>query len=187
MTTVVRTYLAYLATLALGYLVFALLGRADYRWRGKLSPLSVVLQVAVFALHANLSYLFLPAIWPAMPQLGQRPLLNALGLVFLGFGLAVALAAMAQLGLWRTVGQPRPGFQGSGLYRISRNPQIVGYGIALLGWGLLWPSLHMMGWLATYALMARWIVASEEEHLERKFGEAYHDYCRQVPRYLGFP
>lgn len=68
----------------------------------------------------------------------------------------------------------------------SRNPQLLGGFLAVIGVVVLWPSLYALGWAAMYGIMGHWMVLAEEEHL-RKQNEGYERYCRRVPRYFGFP
>ena len=73
----------------------------------------------------------------------------------------------------------------SGPYRITRNPQIVGGSLLVIGTTLLWPSWYALGWIALYGVVAHLMVITEEENLHRVFGEEYAQYCERVPRYLG--
>ena len=74
-----------------------------------------------------------------------------------------------------------------GPYKISRNPQILGGYLMVIGTVMQWPSLNAVVWLVMYGLIAHWMVITEEEHLYRIFGEEYQKYCSEVPRYLGVP
>jgi protein-S-isoprenylcysteine O-methyltransferase Ste14 len=111
-----------------------------------------------------------------------------LGILLMVIGLIVTVAAMD---LFRTfsrwVGNSTPGLQTKGLYRYSRNPQFVGYGLFILGFFIVWwNSLAWLGLLA-YAALAYAVTLVEEEHLIRTYGNSYREYCQQVPRYLGLP
>jgi protein-S-isoprenylcysteine O-methyltransferase Ste14 len=72
-----------------------------------------------------------------------------------------------------------------GLYRFVRNPMYIAMGLVLSGQAILFRSLR----LAAYALLAWWachafVVFYEEPTLRKKFGRAYSEYCRQVPRWI---
>ncbi|MBI4408473.1 MAG: isoprenylcysteine carboxylmethyltransferase family protein [Gemmatimonadetes bacterium] len=72
-----------------------------------------------------------------------------------------------------------------GLYRHTRNPMYVGVGLVLLGEAALYAS----GVLLAYALgvltaFHGFVLLYEEPTLRRKFGPAYDDYRRAVPRWL---
>ena len=72
-----------------------------------------------------------------------------------------------------------------GLYRFSRNPMYLGFGLWTLGIALLVNSIWML--LAVpigLVLTDRFVIASEERYLERKFGEEYLSYKRRVGRWL---
>jgi protein-S-isoprenylcysteine O-methyltransferase Ste14 len=75
----------------------------------------------------------------------------------------------------------------SGPYRVTRNPQLMGGALLIVGYIVLWPSWYALGWLALFAVMTHLMVLTEEEHLRRIHREGYERYCKQVPRYLGFP
>lgn len=164
------------------FLVFRVIVRRDYLNKKKLSPLSAILQVLVFAIHANLTYLFVPAEWPYLPSLPDNPVLNALAFVIFGFGLAVLLISWFKLGTETSFGQDRNRLNTSGLYGISRNPQLVGYGVLLFSVVILFFSWYAVGWMILYLLVCYFMVRSEEEFLARQYGDEYVQYCNDVPR-----
>lgn len=71
-----------------------------------------------------------------------------------------------------------------GLFAHIRHPRYAQLTLAFLGWALL------ANYLAGYVLFALWlptlpaIVALEERELRDRFGRAYEDYCRRVPRFV---
>ena len=72
-----------------------------------------------------------------------------------------------------------------GPYRYVRNPMISGVVFVLFGEGLLLLSRPHLGWALTFlAINAVYIPLLEEPQLEHRFGDAYRDYCRHVPRLL---
>lgn len=71
-----------------------------------------------------------------------------------------------------------------GVYRVSRNPMYLGllcWTMALacyLGGLAVWlVPLLLWGWLS------RFQIVPEEQALQRRFGEAYANYCRRVRRW----
>jgi protein-S-isoprenylcysteine O-methyltransferase Ste14 len=72
-----------------------------------------------------------------------------------------------------------------GVYAHSRNPMYVGNLLLIIGicvtsnsWGCVGIAVPFF----TFAYLA--ITAAEEDYLRRNFGEAYEQYCRDVPRFL---
>jgi protein-S-isoprenylcysteine O-methyltransferase Ste14 len=61
----------------------------------------------------------------------------------------------------------------SGPYRFTRNPQVVGWGLALLGAALAGRSARALLLVAAFFLVHWSYLATEERHLERTFGEEY--------------
>jgi protein-S-isoprenylcysteine O-methyltransferase Ste14 len=73
-----------------------------------------------------------------------------------------------------------------GPYAVSRNPMYVVELAFWLGWALFYGSLAVLvGFLLWFALFNFVLVPYEERELEARFGSAYRDYKRQVPRWLG--
>lgn len=73
----------------------------------------------------------------------------------------------------------------AGLFRHTRNPMYVGKFLMVLGAGIAsnrWPALIAM--TGAYSLMYQAITLAEEAYLRSKFGPAFEDYCRRVPRWL---
>jgi len=73
----------------------------------------------------------------------------------------------------------------TGVYRYVRNPMYVSGVIALTGWILWSPSLPLIVALIVFFLAAHtFVVLYEEPTLKKKFGAAYDDYLKQVPRWI---
>lgn len=80
---------------------------------------------------------------------------------------------------------PPTRFVSRGLYRISRNPIYVGAVLILIGEAIALASVV----LVVYAVLMWWlfhfiVVLYEEPTLREKFGAAYEEYCRRVPRWI---
>ena len=72
-----------------------------------------------------------------------------------------------------------------GLFRHTRNPMYVGKFLMVLGAGFAsnsWPALLTI--TAAYSFMYQCVTLAEETYLREKFGPAFDDYCRRVPRWL---
>ena len=73
----------------------------------------------------------------------------------------------------------------TGIYSRSRNPQFLGWYLAVLGVALAGLSGYaLLIALLTIVFGHYYIVRLEEPFLERVFGEEYIEYKRRVPRYL---
>src|SRR5581483_667841 len=72
-----------------------------------------------------------------------------------------------------------------GLFAHARNPLYVGNLLILAGLFIIHnhPAVYMLGGLYFVSAYIA-IVAAEERFLSDKFGGAYDDYCRRVPRWL---
>ena len=70
-----------------------------------------------------------------------------------------------------------------GPYRYVRNPMISGVIFVLFGEALLLLSIPHAIWAALFlGINLVYIPLVEEPQLHRRFGDAYADYCRHVPR-----
>lgn len=86
------------------------------------------------------------------------------------------------------LGEEPPGLVRGGMYRFSRNPMYVGVTMAVLGQAIVfasWPAALYGVFLWTCFHVA--VLFAEEPHLRRERGDAYEEYCRRVPRWLGLP
>jgi protein-S-isoprenylcysteine O-methyltransferase Ste14 len=108
----------------------------------------------------------------------------ALALIIIGFLIVVlSMPFLGQRSFGREVGRLRT----IGLYRYSRNPQLVGSFFFIVGYAMLWPSWMGALWASLWLVITHLMVKGEEEHLEKVFGDEYRDYCQRTPRYLGLP
>jgi protein-S-isoprenylcysteine O-methyltransferase Ste14 len=72
-----------------------------------------------------------------------------------------------------------------GPYRHIRNPMISAVAALLLGEALYFGSALLTGWSMLFIVINHvYFLGSEEPGLERRFGAAYVDYKRSVPRWL---
>jgi protein-S-isoprenylcysteine O-methyltransferase Ste14 len=165
----------------LAALVFRRVDR-DYRRRGRLGPASILLECVVFGLHGLAAFPMLDIGIDRLPEPGPRP---AAAAVLLAAGLLGTLVAMSRLGWGASLGNRPEGLRTRGLYRHSRNPQLVAYTLAVAGAALLRPGWPALLWLAAYVVIAGLMVRAEEAHLSRLYGDAYARYRAITPRYVG--
>jgi protein-S-isoprenylcysteine O-methyltransferase Ste14 len=160
--------------------------RKDYMEQGVLRRSTSNLEVVMFFLHGclmGLSY-GTDLAWPPVSPYSAAVVLGvALALI----GLANLLTALRVFGpFWRMLGLHVEGLKQSGIYRRTRNPQLLGYWLMILAIPAVWPSWYALVSALLYWPMAHRMVLVEEQHLEAQFGEEYREYCRQTPRYVGF-
>ncbi|MBN1855534.1 MAG: hypothetical protein JW846_01115, partial [Dehalococcoidia bacterium] len=134
----------------LGALIFTRVAQ-DYKRYGKLTSQSTALEILIFAMHGASSYAFLDSRLSTIDTVSP---LFGLSLVLIIGGLVMLLSTMGRLGAARTLGQESPELHCTGVYRHSRNPQILFYGFVVVGYALLWPSWSGVIWLIIYAVLA---------------------------------
>jgi protein-S-isoprenylcysteine O-methyltransferase Ste14 len=73
----------------------------------------------------------------------------------------------------------------AGLYRYVRNPMIIGVLIVLTGESIAILSLNIFIWTLIFFIINNiWFVYYEEPDLEKKFGDEYRKYKKNVPRWI---
>lgn len=172
--------------LAAAYMVFRVIVRREYHLHGRLTGWSSILQLLVFAGLMAFPYLFNPPEWAlswrlAGPTSRQQQIL---GLVIILLGFLVAFGTMGWFGMRRAFGIEAKGLISTGPYRFTRNPQILGGYLMVIGVTVQWPSWFSIIWIVLYGVIVHWMVITEEEHLQASLGEEYVRYYHQVPRYL---
>lgn len=72
-----------------------------------------------------------------------------------------------------------------GPYRYMRNPMITAVTVLLVGEALLLGTAWILAWAAAFlSINFTYILCFEEPGLERRFGERYRAYKRNVPRWV---
>ena len=124
-----------------------------------------------------------PGRWPPAPAEALASLvLAAAGLALLG----------ATVHLFATEGQgtlvpwdPPRRLVVRGIYRHVRNPMITGVFLVILGEAVVLASPAVGSWFVAVMLINLvYIPLSEEPGLDRRFGDAYRVYKRNVPRWI---
>lgn len=168
----------------LSFYVFRVVVRRDYLNKEKLSPISYTLETLIFALHANSIYLFFPVSWPNFPPLPDNNSIVYGSIAFIVIGLIILTISFLNLGSGTSFGLDKNKLKTKYIYQYSRNPQLVGYGLILIGFVLLYFSWYSFGWFLIYLIISFFMIKSEEEFLESKYQEEYKKYCKAVPRII---
>lgn len=146
------------------------------------AALPFVVAVVIPAWMARLGGLPLALGAGPVARLGQLAglLLFATGLVLFAASLGrFAVEGRGTLAPW----DPPRRLVVRGPYRYVRNPMISGVVFVLFGEALLLASRAHLTWaLAVLAMNLVYIPLLEEPGLEHRFGAAYREYCRHVPR-----
>ena len=72
----------------------------------------------------------------------------------------------------------------SGIYARIRHPRYVGSFLAILGACLLAGTRNMWLTAGVWCILTLIAISFEERELRARFGAAYEEYCRSVPRFL---
>ena len=166
--------------LSAAYVIFRRAVRRGYEQHLCLTPFPSFLQLLIWGLFFAFPCIYNPINW-AWSQSGSSktiPFLGCIGWICVGVGLVVVLGAMAWLGFPHSLGRKGGKIEVSGPYRLTRNLQLLGDGLLVIGYVLLWPSWFALGWLVLYMAMMHMMVLTEEEHLHRIHGEEFAQYCQ---------
>jgi len=153
----------------------------------KLSFFAGFTQLVIFTIHGFLLYLpgYLYTNWPAI---GVRLIPFIVGIIVCLISSVILILGFVTLGPFlRTMGINSKELKVSGIYKYSRNPQIVGYGFLIAGCGVFWPSWYVFAGLISYIFIVHKMVLTEEIHLENLFADRYVSYCNSTPRYFIYP
>jgi protein-S-isoprenylcysteine O-methyltransferase Ste14 len=115
----------------------------------------------------------------------------ALGVPILALAIGIAVRVRAQLRLTTQMGfpelapetHPQP-LLCEGVYGRMRHPRYVGAWLGMLGWALV--ANHLATWVlwALSPPLLHAVVLLEERELRERYGPAWDDYARRVPRYV---
>jgi protein-S-isoprenylcysteine O-methyltransferase Ste14 len=187
MVRVVVYFTSVFLLIFIAFAIFRVFVRRDYQRKGRLTLASSILQVLVWGLYMSFPYVYNPAEWVRFwsRDVPVGAPVRGAGLICIAVGLASAFGTMIWFGLRRAIGLQADGLIQRGPYRVTRNPQLVGGGMLVIGTVVLWPSWYALGWAVLYGVVGHLMVMTEEGHLGEVYGEEYERYCEQVPRYLG--
>ncbi len=72
-----------------------------------------------------------------------------------------------------------------GPYGVVRNPMLWGVGAVISGLALLVGSVGLWFGFALFIVFVLWFIPFyEEPDMDRRFGDQYREYCREVPRWF---
>ena len=113
-------------------------------------------------------------------KLGAWPFWVGLGIYLLGLG--VFNAALIN---YRNTPLDRPVTEG--VYRYSRNPQLMGMLVVFMGTAVAVGSWLMVALAALMGFGVHTRILAEERACLAQYGDAYRAYMARVPRYFGLP
>ncbi|MDH3942735.1 MAG: isoprenylcysteine carboxylmethyltransferase family protein [Anaerolineae bacterium] len=169
--------------LAAAYIVFHRVVAKDYLERGRLGGWASALQLLIFTAFFCFPYIYMPPEW-SWDWLPNGTWNRMMALVLVVLGMVGAFGTMFWFGIRRAFGVQVKGIVRGGPYRYTRNPQMLGGWLMVLGVFVYLPSLYNLGWVLIWAMIGHWMVTNEETHLRRVFGEEYEQYCKKTRRYL---
>jgi len=146
-----------------------------------------ILAAAVIVLGLILDWLLPAYVLTLLLSFSVRVVLGA-ALMFAGFALIIpANLAFRSVGTNVEPWKPSVTLVVDGIFGWLRNPMYVGGTLFLVGLAILIASDWMLVVTAIFDVVIHFGVVRREEHyLEAKFGDAYRNYMRSVPRY-GLP
>jgi len=112
------------------------------------------------------------------------------GLLFAAVGLTLMFWTMRLFVVAGGGGTPAPWepikyFIVLGPYLYVRNPMLIGVNLALIADALLLQSIPIFLWMIVFVILNTiYFAFSEEPQLQKRFGESYMDYKRNVPRWV---
>ena len=167
----------------------------NYRLKHKLGKpirgfnLEANLSISFFVLFIGLSlYLAMSGGDPGGLNLVSASMAGLIALLLMLANLTVGLASLKDLGdSWRVgvIEEQQTQLIESGIYRFTRNPYFVSYLLMFAAYTMLLQNVILLALSGIGFGMVHAMVLKEEKYLEKLHGEAYQQYRRRVPRYLG--
>lgn len=176
------------SVVSLGLMLWAIMAvRSDYAKRQKLANFTTVLVWVAYLFHAGV------VIWAA--SLGiwivelPKWLTILAGTILVLLGVAIITIAILNFRTFqRMSGLQTDRLITDGIYAWSRNPQNLGWELALFGIAFIGRSGFALLLSALFGIAVHiYIVTMEEPYLERIYGEVYQRYRDKTARYLGLP
>jgi protein-S-isoprenylcysteine O-methyltransferase Ste14 len=129
--------------------------------------------------------------WLSLPKAFSYPASLAIGFFLIAFGLALYCLSVAQF--LRVRGTPvpfcpPPKLIATGLYRFARNPMMTGLFMQFFGIGIALGSLSLIFiFTPLFIAINVWELKKvEKPELEKRLGEAYVKYKKEVPMFFPF-
>ncbi len=166
------------------YLYYYSFIRKMYLKNNKLPFLAGFSQLFVFLFHGIVMYLpyYLFEPW-SLKNIDNVH--SIIGLITGSIALIIVLAGFINLGVFfKTMGTETGKLRTRGLYGITRNPQVLGYGFLLISCAIIWTSWYAIISLVSFCIIIHRMVLTEEIHLKNVFGEEYKKYSKKTPRYF---
>lgn len=184
--TTIAYFLCAAGLLIGAYFIFRHLVLRDYLTYGNLKRFTSLLQLLVFMGVMSFPYIYNPPNWPNFWKFvgGSQPWYANLGFVIILLGFVLAFGTMFWFGIQRAFGRKVEGLIQTGPYRYSRNPQILGGYLLVVGVAMQIPSWYALGWSALYGIIGHLMIITEEEFLRKQCGDIFEQFCQEVPRYL---
>ena len=176
------------SVVSLGLTLWAIMAvRSDYAKRQILTNFTTVLVWVAYLFHAGV------VMWAAsintwivgLPKWLTIPA----GTILVLFGVAIITIAILNFRTFqRMSGLQTDRLITDGIYAWSRNPQNLGWGLALFGIALIGRSGFALLLSGLFGIAVHiYIAAMEEPYLERIYGDTYQRYQAKTARYLGIP
>jgi len=182
-------WILFLSLVVLAILIIFTLWKVtqDYKSDEKLLPWTAIYVWVSYILYSLLiAYAAFRSYWLLLKD---GTWLIVIGIILIIVGLLISIARVIEFGSFKRMsGLSADKLVESGIYRWSRNPQNVGWGLVLVGIALTRRSgvalmLAFLFWL----VIDFYIVNIEEKYLKMIFCDQYESYCAATPRYLGLP
>ncbi len=127
--------------------------------------------------------------WRMQPPFLGLPSLRIIGMLLIAAGIPMLLDSFDRFAR-QGLGTPAPVLPTqhlvvTGLYRYVRNPMYVGVTWIILGQGLLFGDVRVLGYgMLVWCAFYLFVIGYEEPTLRRTFGEEYQRFCRNVSRWV---
>lgn len=156
----------------------------DMTRHGSLRPSTATAMWTAYAAHTAVTGWALAQRTAPLPVPARTAGAAGAGLVAAGAGLCVA-GMNRFTGMHELTGTRNQTLLTSGIYGYSRNPQYLGYVLALTGAGAVRRSgAALISAAAIAAVYSAWIPV-EEQHLTAQYGQPYIGYTRRTRRWWG--
>jgi protein-S-isoprenylcysteine O-methyltransferase Ste14 len=172
------------ASLLIAFIVFRVIIKRVYNKHQRLTPVFTMLEILALAIQLSLFYVAVPTKMPYLPPLPESLAIKIISGIIFGIGIIGLFISWFGLGTKPSLGLDKNKLQTGGLYNYSRNPQLVGFGLIVASFTIIYFSYLVLIWFLLYIIVAYFMIKSEEEFLDKKYKEEYRDYCKKVPRII---